>query len=176
MSQGELARRFRIKPGTIGYHVNEMIKSDSIEEAGKKRRVGNLVETLYRAVKRAEYSAKQMLELSPRQQEVIVGMTLQNALAEHLAAFREGEVRGDDPNLILSWNWFNLDEEAEEELCNKLEDTWKEIQEIQARSDDRRTRTKKDARSIVVSLISHPRVRPADEAPLPFGSLVNHMK
>jgi DNA-binding transcriptional ArsR family regulator len=168
----EISRMLGITLSQAQHHINALCEAGSIEEAEEGRRAGNLVAHVYRAIRRSHYSADEMAALDSASQRVTVGLALQNALAEHLAGFRAGEMRGDDPNLILSWNWFNVDEQGQAELSAELDESWERIQEIEARSAERRTRSGEEATSMVVSSIAHPRVRPAPEDRRPFGSLV----
>ena len=78
---------------------------------------------------------------------------------------------GTDPDLVLSWNWFNVDEEGKAEVAKELADSWHRLQEIEARSAARYEQTKEEPRSVIVSSIAHPRVRPA-QGTRPFGSLI----
>jgi hypothetical protein len=99
------------------------------------------------------------------------GVTLQNLIAEHLAAFAAERMRGDDPNVVVYWDWFNVDEEGRAEVTAELEESWRRLQAIEARSMDRRTRSKEEAQSVVVSSLGHLRVRPA-RGTSSIGSLV----
>lgn len=168
----EISRLLGITLSRAQHHINALCEAGSIEEAKEGRRSGNLVAHVYRAISRSHYTAEEMAALDPAEQRVTIGLALQNALAEHLAAFRAGEMKGDDPNLILSWNWFEVDEEGQAELRAELDESWERIQEIEARSAKRRLESGDEARSMVVSSMSHPRVRPAPEDRRPFGSLV----
>jgi DNA-binding transcriptional ArsR family regulator len=171
-SPSELARLLRVPLSKLQHHIVELVRSGSIEEADT-RVAGNVVEHLYRAVKRSEYSAEEMNEMGADDQRVTIGLALQNALAEHLAAFRADAMSGDDPNLVLSWNWFNVDAEGRAELTAELEESWQRLLEVETRASARRVRSGEEPQSVVVSSIGHPRVRPAPEE-RPFGSLVVH--
>lgn len=173
-SPSELSRLLRVPLSKLQHHIIELVRSGSIEEADT-RVAGNVVEHLYRAVKRSEYSAEEMVEMDADEQRMTIGLALQNALAEHLAAFRADALNGDDPNLVLSWNWFNVDQEGRAELTAELESSWQRLLEIEAHSVTRRVDSGEEAQSIIVSSIGHPRVRPAPEQ-RPFGSLVAHAK
>jgi predicted transcriptional regulator len=170
-SPAELARLLHKPLSTVQHHVAELAKSGSIEEAGEQRN-GNIVGHLYRAMRRWEYTAEEMAEMSEESQRATVGIALQNAAAEHLAAFREGAMDGSDPDLVLSWNWFNVDEEGKAEIARELADSWRRLQEIETRSAARSEQTKEEPRSVIVSSIAHPRVRPAPGA-RPFDSLIS---
>lgn len=161
-SQGELARHLHLPQSKIQHHISELLRSGSIEEV-EGRRVGNIVERRYRALRKGEYTAEDYRQMSEETRRITVGVTLQNAVAEHLAAFRAGEMAGDDPNLLLAWDWFNVDEEGRAEIAGELTRSWERLHEIEARSAARRMRTDEAPRSVIVSSIAHPRVRPAPE-------------
>ncbi|MBS1886796.1 MAG: winged helix-turn-helix transcriptional regulator [Actinobacteria bacterium] len=169
-SPAELSRRLGITMSKIQHHVDELAARASIELAEVRQGPGNVLEHVYRAVSRSQYSAGDMAGLDALGQRVVVGATLQNSFAEHLAAFREDAMRGDDPDLVLMWNWFHLDEEGRREVRAELEASWRRMQAIEARSTARSVEEGKEARSVVISSIAHPRVRPAPADRPPFGS------
>lgn len=169
-TQAEISRRLSVPLSTLQHHMAELLSSGSIEEVDS-RLVGNIVVHRYRALERGEFSTSDYLKMSEESQRTVVGLTLQNAFAEHLASFRAGKMRGDDPNLVVLWDWFNVDKEGEDELTAEMEEAWKRLRSVVARSIDRRNRSGEEPRSIMVSFIGHPRVRPAPGDP-PFGSLV----
>jgi DNA-binding transcriptional ArsR family regulator len=153
----EISRLLWITLSQAQHHLNALCDAGSIEEAEEGRRAGNLVAHVYRAARHSHYSADEVAALEPARQQVTIGLALQNAVAEHLAAFRAGEMKGDDPNLILSRNWIEMDDEGRAELSAELDASWARIQEIEARSAERRTRSGEEATSMVVSSIAHPR-------------------
>jgi DNA-binding HxlR family transcriptional regulator len=159
-TQTELTRRLGLTQSKLQHHLAEMVKDGSIEEV-EGRHIGNLVERHYRALRKAEYSAEDYRDMPEETRRLIVGLTLQNTIAEHLAAFRGGEMKGEDPNLTLTWDWFNVDEKGKEELTAELAQSWKRLKAIEARSAVRRGQSKEDGQSVIISSIAHPRVRPA---------------
>lgn len=169
-SPSELSRLLRVPLSKLQHHVIELVRSGSIEEADT-RVTGNVVEHIYRGIKPSRYSAEEMAAMDPDTQRVTIGLALQNAVAEHLSAFRVGAMTGDDPNLYLAWDWLNVDEEGRAELTAELEASWDRLQEIEARSTARRVRSGEEAQSVVISSIGHPRARPAPDE-RPFDSLV----
>jgi DNA-binding transcriptional ArsR family regulator len=171
----ELARLLHTTLSVAQHHLAALVKAGSVEEA-ERRHVGNHVVRFYRAVSRSHFSAEEMAEMDPVEQRVTVGLALQNSFAEHLSAFRGGEMRGSDPLLALFWNWYNVDETGRHEITEELEESWDRVQQIEARSVERRLRTGEDAQTLVVSMIAHPRVRPAPKDRRPFGSLVTHQR
>lgn len=161
-SPSRLAEELHESLANTLHHIKELLKSGSIEEA-EERRDGNLVKTIYRAVSQSKYSAAELAEMSDDKRRAVVAMALQNALAEHLAAFNGGKMQGDDPTLSLSWRWFNVDLMGRAEIAAELAGTWERICDIEARAAGRDSG--EERQSIVVSLIGHPRVRPGQEFP-----------
>jgi DNA-binding transcriptional ArsR family regulator len=157
-SPSQLAEETREPIANVVHHIKELLRSGSIERA-EERRDGNLVQTMYRAVAQSKYTTEELREMSYEEQRTVIAMALQNALAEHLAAFNGHKMRGDDPTLALSWRWFNVDPQGREEISEELAETWNRICDIEARSVARRS-SSREPESIVVSLIGHPRVRP----------------
>ena len=169
-TQMEIARELGLTQSIVQHHIAELLRSNSIEEVNS-RPVRNLVEHRYRALKKGEYSVEEYRQMDEETRKATIGLTLQNSIAEHLAAFAAEKMRGDDPNVVLFWDWFNVDEEGCAEVTAELEASWRRLQEIEARSMDRRTRSKEEAQSVVVSSIGHPRVRPA-RGTSSIGSLI----
>jgi len=169
-TQSEIARDLRVPQSTLQHHMVELLNSGSIDIV-ESRMVGNILVHSYRALRRGFFSTEDHHLLSEEQQRTVLGLTLQNAFAEHLAAFRAGKFKGDDPNLSVLWNWFQVDEEGEAELAAELQASWERLSEIEARSAARRVESKEESRSVIVSYIGHQRVRPAPGEP-PFRSLV----
>jgi DNA-binding transcriptional ArsR family regulator len=161
-SETQIARRLGLTQSKVHHHMIELLKRGSIEQI-PGREVGNVTERLYRALKTSEYSVEDYRRMNEDDRHLTMGVTLQNATAEHLAAFRAGEMAGDNPNVVMLWAWFVLDEEGKAEMTAELEANWKRMKEIEARSADRRTRSKDDGQSVIVSSIAHRRVRPAPE-------------
>jgi hypothetical protein len=143
----------------LQHHVGELLNSGSIEIVDT-RWVGNVQEHLYRALRRGEYSAEDYAEMDDVGRKTVLGLTLQNLLAEHLGGFRSGDLRGEDPNVVLLWDWFNVDAEGEEEIRLELEETWGRLNEIATRAAVRADESGDDTRPVVVSSIAHPRSRP----------------
>jgi DNA-binding transcriptional ArsR family regulator len=172
-TQMEIARELGLTQSIVQHHIVELLNSDSIEEVDSRQvRNLNLKEHRYRALRKGEYTVDDYLEMSEEEQKTTVGITLQNSMAEHLAAFRAGRLRGDDPNLVLLWDWFNVDEQGRAEVTAEMEGSWQRLQAIEARSMDRRTRSREEPQSVVISSIGHLRVRPSRGKP-PFGSLID---
>jgi DNA-binding transcriptional ArsR family regulator len=170
-TQAELVRVLGLSQPTIHHHLVELVKSGSIEELDG-RRVGNIVERRYRALKTGEFSVDDYREMSEVEGKVTIGITLQNAIAEHLAAYRADEIRGDNPNVVMNWAWLNLDEEGQAELTAELAGSWVRMKAIEARAAGRCSSSTPDGRrSVIVSSIAHPRVRPVQQDPS-FSPLV----
>lgn len=158
-SQSEIAKELGIPMSNLQHHVAELLNSGSIEVVDT-RWVGNVQEHLYRALRRGEYSAEDYAEMDEVSRKTVLGLTLQNLLAEHLGGFRSGDLRGEDPNVVLFWDWFNVDALGEEEIRLELEGSWQRLNEIAARAAVRTGKHGAKTRPVVVSSIAHPRSRP----------------
>jgi DNA-binding transcriptional ArsR family regulator len=161
-TEAELARELRQPQSTTHHHLVELLNSGSIGET-EGRRVGNLTSRCYRALTNEEYSADDYRRMTEVEQEETIAFTLQNAIAEHLAALRGGALNGSDPSFILCWQWLILDDEGREELTEQLEEDWRGLKAIVERSNARRKSSGDPGSSVTVSMIAHPRVRPAPE-------------
>lgn len=160
----ELAQMIGKPLHSVNYHVNELANDGAIELA-KTERVGNWTRHYYHAVKQPAVSEEEALTMTPQQRQVIAGVTLQCAMAEAMSALRAGDMVTDPSFVFLSWRWFNVDEQGREEMMLEFIESWRRVQEIEARSTARRGKSGEEAITMIVTSLGYPRRRSASGPP-----------
>lgn len=148
---------------TVTHHVEELLKDGSIEVA-KTERVRNITQSFYRAVRRAYVTNAEHAELAGSVKQETFGVILQAIMVESMASFWSGCMIEDD-QVWLGWNWFNVDQEGREEIAAIQEEAWAQIQQVEVRAGERRTKSGEEARSIVVASLGFPRIRNTPQPP-----------
>lgn len=145
-------------------HVRELLDAGSIEIAESRQR-GNVIQHLYRAVQTAIYSKDDVSAWTPQQRQVTAGLMIQSALAEVLAA-HWAEKMSNDPDVVLAWDWLNIDAQGRKEVCEEQERSWERLREIEAGSINRVSRTGEETVSYVVAEFGFERARKASKPAL----------
>jgi DNA-binding transcriptional ArsR family regulator len=146
----------------VHYHLKILLEDDSIEIAKtEKRRNADL--HFYRAINMACFSEEDLLAMTSEERQVTAGLIVQHSTAELMAALDKGKL-SDDPQVVLAWRWFNLDEEGRRELMREQERLWWRAQEIEAESTNRRASSGEEATSIVVAQWGFERARKASKS------------
>lgn len=167
-SASELARIVHQPLSTVTHHIEELLKSGSIEVA-KTERVRNISQNFYRAVELPFFTDEQMEAMPAAARQEIYGVILQAVMAEALAAFWAGKITA-DPRAWLSWRWFNVDAQGRQDIADEQARSWERLQEIEAESATRRAKSEEEPVSIIVSSLGHERCRTASSPPLSFGN------
>jgi DNA-binding transcriptional ArsR family regulator len=152
-----LAKELRQTPGTVGYHVEELLLDGSIEVA-KTEEVGSVTQYWYCMTKLPEYTSAQISELTPAEQQATYSLILQSAMAEALAALWNGQLL-DDPRLALAWNRIELDAQGRVDLADEQDRSWERMHEIEAESINRKCAGGGDTTSYVVATMGFKRSR-----------------
>jgi DNA-binding transcriptional ArsR family regulator len=148
----------------ISYHVRELVEGGSIELV-KVEKVRNADQHYYRAVEMPYFTDEEAAAMTPQERQVIAGLTLQNIIAESLAALHAGKLH-DDPSVVeLAWRWFNFDRKAREDLASEQLHWWGRVSEIEAESLNRCAKSGEQPESIVVAHMGFPRERTAPRPP-----------
>lgn len=166
-SPKELARIVRQPLSTVTHHIDELIRSKSIEIA-RTERVRNVHVNFYRAVELPFYSDEEIAAMTEEERQVTIAPALQAIMAEALAAFWAGKMVH-DPRLWLSWRWFNVDAQGRQEIADEQARSWERIQEIEARSAARRAQSDEESQSIIVASMGFERTRSTPHPPAAFG-------
>jgi DNA-binding transcriptional ArsR family regulator len=166
-SPDELARIVRQPLSKVTHHIQELLKSNSIEIA-RTEQVRNFTQNFYRAVEVAYHSDEEHAALSPEERQATYGVILQAIMAEALASFW-AEKMIDDPRVWLSWRWFNVDAKGRDDIADEQARSWARVQEIEAESVARRAKSGEDAASIIVSSLGYERSRTSPNPPATSG-------
>lgn len=158
----ELAALIGDEPDKIKHHLKELLDEGSIELAYSKR-VGNLIQHYYRAIKMSFYSDEEIEALRPGERQAFAGVILQAVMAEALAALWAGKM-ADDPRVWLSWRWFHVDSRGREDIADEQARHWERVQEIEAESTNRCAKSAEPTKSIIVTSLGHVRCRRAPSA------------
>lgn len=156
-SAQELSRVVHHPLSTVTHHIEELLKSGSIEVAETKQ-VRNITQNFYRAVELPFLSDEQMEALTPDARQEIYGLILQASIAEALASFSAGKIRA-DPRVVLAWRWFNVDAQGRKDIADEQARSWERVTEIEAESSARRAESSEEAISIIVTSFGYERSR-----------------
>jgi DNA-binding transcriptional ArsR family regulator len=167
-SAAELAAVVHQPLSTVAHHIEELLKSGSIEVA-RTEQVRNISQNFYRAVELPFFSDEQMEAMPPQARQEIYGVILQAVMAEALAAFWAGKITA-DPRAWLSWRWFNVDAQGRRDIAEEQARSWDRLRQIEAESASRRAQSGEEAVSIIVSSLGHERCRTASAPPATFGN------
>lgn len=158
-SADELSRMIRQPLSTVGYHIKELLYSRSIDIA-RTEQVRNVKQNFYRAIEIPFFSDEEMAAKTSEERQEIYGLILQASMAEALAAFWAGKVHN-DPRTVMSWCWYNVDEQGREEIADEQAAHLERIGGIEARSISRAAESSEKTVSIIVTSLGYERSRAA---------------
>jgi DNA-binding transcriptional ArsR family regulator len=148
----------------VSNHIRELLDAGSIEIV-KTEQKGNVLQHYYRAgLVQYYYSEEDVAAMSLKERHILSGYAVQAIVAELMAGLWEGKMT--DPQMNLSTNWFNVDEEGRRAISEEQERSWQRFQEIEAESMKRRAVSGDETRSIVVGQMGFERARKAPKLPL----------
>jgi DNA-binding transcriptional ArsR family regulator len=165
----EISERLGEPLGKVTHHISELVDRGAIELA-RTEPARNWTRHYYRAVEQPYISEEQALEMTPQQRQIFAGVVLQSIMAESMSAFWAGHMVDDPSNTLLSWRWFNVDQQGQQEITDELVASWERVQAIEARATNRRARSGESAISVIVAMQGFRRSRPAGRPPAPQGS------
>lgn len=160
-SPSELAKLTRQPITTIGHHIKELLKVGSIELA-RVEKVRNVDQHFYRAVELPFISDDDASDLPVEVRQQYAALILQALTAEGLAALWAGKLSRDP--VWMSWRWFNLDAEGQEELQDAQAEFWQRVVEIEAKSTNRVAQSGEPTTSTIVAGLAFERFREAEDA------------
>jgi DNA-binding transcriptional ArsR family regulator len=159
-SPNEIAKKLRQPLGKVSYHTR-VLEETGFVELVDTRQVRGAVEHRYVSVRRGELSQAEWEALSDEEQADITCLVCQHMTAEMLAALASGKLDS-RPERHLTWHPLSLDEQGWGELMALLLGTMREAEEIQARSDERRTASEEKPIATVLGLMGFERA-PGDK-------------
>ncbi len=167
-SPNELSEILDVPLTTLTHHITALADLGAIELV-ETETAGNWTRHLYRAVEQPKVGEQEALKMPVQQRQMIAGVTMQCMTAESLAALWAGNLATDPSVVMLSWRWFNVDRQGQDEIIQELVDSWERIQEIEARATNRRAESKEEAISMIVASQGFPRCRFAPDPPAFVG-------
>jgi DNA-binding transcriptional ArsR family regulator len=162
-SAQELARAVQQPLSTVTHHVEELLRSGSIEVA-ETRQVRNITQNFYRAVEIPFLSDEDMSALNSGARQEIYGLILQASVAEALASLSAGKISA-DPRAVLAWRWFNVDAQGRRDIADEQAKSWERVTEIEAESTARRADSGEEPTSIIVTSLGYERSRTSPAPP-----------
>jgi hypothetical protein len=162
-SPDQIAQMIEEPTNKVSHHVKELLDAGSIEVA-KTEQVRNTLQHYYRAVEMPYYSDEDVAAMTPEQRQVTYGLTLQQIMAEAMAAFWAGKLI-DDPRVWLGQRWFNVDGQGRDDIADEQARSWERIHEIEAESINRCASSGESATSVIVAQMGFKRERTGPTPP-----------
>lgn len=160
-SAAELAKVVREPLSTVSHHIEELLVDGSIEIAWAKPIRGNMSQNLYRVVELPEFSKEEIEEMSPEERQALYALIAQATTAETLASLWAGKMIY-DPDIVLAWSWFNLDEQGRKDLAAEQNESWERVKDIAGDSANRMAESKEKGTTYVVTMFGYERCRPSE--------------
>lgn len=153
----ELAASMGEEPEKIKHHLKELLDEGSIELACSKR-IGNVMQNYYRAIRMPSYSADEYAAMPPESRQAIAGVALQGVVTEALSALRAGTII-EDRRSRIAWGCIQADARGRKEITEEQERSWERMQEIEAEALNRVAESGESTMSILVSSLGFVRSR-----------------
>ncbi|HEX5983240.1 MAG TPA: winged helix-turn-helix domain-containing protein [Solirubrobacterales bacterium] len=152
----EVAELTEIELKKVSNHLLRMLEDGSIEVAKKEERRGTMI-YWYRAVEVPEYTQEEAERLTEMELQLIAGVVAQSGTAELMAALNKGTLAS--PRTILSWDLYDVDGQAREDIEAESARYLERLKEIQCESVNRVAESKEETTSMIVSLSAFKRAR-----------------
>jgi DNA-binding transcriptional ArsR family regulator len=162
-SASQLARILRQSEGKVWYHIKELLKDGSIEEAEIKQEANHAI-TYYRQVELPFFSDEAIAAMTPEERQITAALILQASAAEALAALWAGKMHS-DPRVWLAWQPVVLDAEGREELADEQQRNWDAMQEIACKAVNRRAESGDTGKTFIISSFGFERQRSEPQEP-----------
>jgi DNA-binding transcriptional ArsR family regulator len=153
-SPNELAQELGEDLANVSYHVRQLAKRNLIELVTEKRRRG-AIEHFYKATVRAYYSTEDWEALPESMKEIHSAWVAQRIYGDMAEAMRAGTFES-RPDRYLIRTPIVLDEEGWRELTKAYEPVLDQILEVQAASDERRSKTGEPGFNVATSFACFP--------------------
>jgi DNA-binding transcriptional ArsR family regulator len=162
----ELARLVHQPLSTVSHHVNELLRSGSIQ-IDRTEKVRSIEQRFYRALDPHFVSDEEWRKMPEEGRQAIIGANLQDSIAESLSSFWSGTFSS-DPQPFLAWSWFNVDGKGRAEIAEEQARAWKRIRQIEVESNARCAEAGEEPSSVLVTAVSCMRSRTASRPPDAF--------
>jgi DNA-binding transcriptional ArsR family regulator len=163
-SAADLAKVVREPLSTVNHHIEELLVDGSIEIAWAKPIRANMTQNFYRVVELPEFSKEEVEEMSPEERQALFALIAQATTAETLASLWAGKMIY-DPDIVLAWNWFNLDAQGRKDLAQEQNESWDRVKDIAGDSANRMANSKEKGVTYVVTMFGFQRCRPSAPQP-----------
>lgn len=131
----ELARVVRQPLSTVTHHVGQLLEAGSIR-VERTEKVRSVEQRFYSATNPIYVTEEEMAEMGEEDRQELVGLTLQQLVAEAFSSFWAGHLTS-DPKVVVSWSWFNVDERGRADITEEQLRSWRRFQEIERESQAR---------------------------------------
>jgi DNA-binding transcriptional ArsR family regulator len=152
----EVAELTGIELKKVSNHLLRMLEDGSIEVAKVDERRGTNV-YWYRAVETPEYTREEAEALTEMELQLIAGVIVQSGTAEVMAALHKGTLAS--PRTILSWDLYDVDDQAREDIEAEVTRHLERLKEIQCESVNRVAASKEATTPMIVSVSAFERAR-----------------
>lgn len=159
----ELARIVRQPLSTVTHHIGQLLEVGSIQ-VERTEKVRSVDQRFYSALDPLYVNEKEMTEMGEEERQEINGLTLQQLVAEAFSAFWAGHFTS-DPQVVLSWSWFNVDARGRADMVEEQLRSWRRFQEIERESQARCEESGDEPFSVVASSLGYKRFRTAERPP-----------
>lgn len=153
-SPNELALELGEDLANVSYHVRQLAKRDLIELVTEKRRRG-AIEHFYKATVRAYYSTEDWEALPESTKEIHSAWIAQRIYGDMAEAMRAGTFESRADRYLVRTPAV-LDEEGWKELTDAYDALLEQILEIQAASDERRSKSGEKGMNVATSFACFP--------------------
>jgi DNA-binding transcriptional ArsR family regulator len=165
-SAPELAKTLGRQRTSLTHHLEELLKSGSIEIAYREK-VGNIRQNFYCVMKLPFYTDDDWRRMDPQERQVTSALIIQASLAEALASLWAGKFHS-DLRAMVAWNRIVLDKQGRDDLADEQKRSWECIREIEAQAANRRAETNHSGTTYVVTSLGYERGRNAAPSPKPL--------
>ncbi|HEU4736757.1 MAG TPA: helix-turn-helix domain-containing protein [Solirubrobacterales bacterium] len=156
-SPSELAKLISQPITTVSHHIKELVNSGCIELA-RIEKVRNADQHFYRAVELPFVSDEEAESLPVEARQQYAAVILQALMAEGLAALWAGKMTSDP--VWMSWRWFNLDAQGQQDAQEAQHEFWQRIKEIDAETANRVALSGEKTTSTIIAALGFERFKP----------------
>ncbi|HVD41537.1 MAG TPA: helix-turn-helix domain-containing protein [Solirubrobacterales bacterium] len=159
----ELARIVRQPLSTVTHHIGQLLAAGSIR-VERTEKVRSVEQRFYSAIDPLYVNEEEMAEMGEEERREIAGLTLQQLVAEAFSSFWAGHLTS-DPQVCISWSWFNVDEQGRADIAEEQLRSWKRFQEIERESQARCEASGDGFVSVFTASLGAKRARTAERPP-----------
>jgi len=159
----ELARVVHQPLSTVTHHIGQLLEAGSIR-VERTEKVRSVEQRFYTAIDPIYVTDEEMAAMGAEEREELVGLTLQQLVAEAFSSFWAGHLTS-DPQVCVSWSWFNVDDRGRADIAEEQLRSWRRMQEIERESQARCEASAEQPFSVLVSSLGYKRSRTAERPP-----------